>query len=211
MKINDVEKLTEMTKKTIRFYEEQDLIHPARLENGYREYTDEDVESLLRIRFLRNLTVPIDDIRKVKQGEMTLTECMDANNRKIRGQKETLDVISEIGEELSSGNISWEDIDLNSFDDRMREVQKGGIKLSGMEEFNRKKLKGAGLGAGIFATFMILIWVIVLVANHYEPMPAGLFVVVSVILLAPVAGCIWAIWARVQELKKGEEYEAVKY
>lgn len=211
MKINDVEKLTEMTKKTIRFYEEQDLIHPARQENGYREYTQEDVESLLRIKFLRNLSVPIGDIRKVKQGKMTLSECMENNSSKIKEQRKTLDVIAEIGEEISSGNMSWENIDLNSFDARMKEVQKGGIRLGRMEEYNRKKMRGARIGAGIFAAIMILAWVIVLVANHFEPMPTGLFIVVSIVLLAPVAGCIWAIKARADELKKGEEYEAIKY
>lgn len=157
MKINDVEKLTEMTKKTIRFYEEQDLIHPARQENGYREYTQEDVESLLRIKFLRNLSVPIGDIRKVKQGKMTLSECMENNNSKIKEQRKTLDVIAEIGEEISSGNMSWENIDLNTFDARMKEVQKGGIRLGRMEEYNRKKMRGARIGAGIFAAIMILI------------------------------------------------------
>lgn len=211
MKINDVEKLTEMTKKTIRFYEEQDLIHPARQENGYREYTQEDVESLLRIKFLRNLSVPIGDIRKVKQGKMTLSECMENNSSKIKEQRKTLDVIAEIGEEISSGNMSWENIDLNSFDARMKEVQKGGVRLGRMEEYNRKKMRGARIGAGIFAAIMILAWVIVLVANHFEPMPTGLFIVVSIVLLAPVAGCIWAIKARADELKKGEEYEAIKY
>lgn len=211
MKINDVEKLTEMTKKTIRFYEEQDLIHPARQENGYREYTQEDVEALLRIKFLRNLSVPIGDIRKVKQGKMTLPECMENNSSKIKEQRKTLDVIAEIGEEISSGNMSWENIDLNSFDARMKEVQKGGIRLGRMEEYNRKKMRGARIGAGIFAAIMILAWVIVLVANHFEPLPTGLFIVVSIVLLAPVAGCIWAIKARADELKKGEEYEAIKY
>lgn len=211
MKINDVEKLTEMTKKTIRFYEEQDLIHPARQENGYREYTQEDVEALLRIKFLRNLSVPIDDIRKVKQGKMTLSECMENNNSKIKEQRKTLDVIAEIGEEISSGNMSWENIDLNSFDARMKEVQKGGVRLGRMEEYNRKKMRGARIGAGIFAAIMILIWIIVLIANHFEPMPTGLFIVISIVLLAPVAGCIWAIKARADELKKGEEYEAIKY
>lgn len=211
MKINDVEKLTEMTKKTIRFYEEQDLIHPARQENGYREYTQEDVEALLRIKFLRNLSVPIDDIRKVKQGKMTLSECMENNSSKIKEQRKTLDVIAEIGEEISSGNMSWENIDLNSFDARMKEVQKGGVRLGRMEEYNRKKMRGARIGAGIFAAIMILIWIIVLIANHFEPMPTGLFIVISIVLLAPVAGCIWAIKARADELKKGEEYEAIKY
>jgi len=47
MKINQVEELTGITKKNIRFYEEQKLINPQRNPaNGYREYSMEDVKQL---------------------------------------------------------------------------------------------------------------------------------------------------------------------
>ena len=40
MKINQVEELVGITKKNIRFYEEQGLLNPDRNpENGYREYS----------------------------------------------------------------------------------------------------------------------------------------------------------------------------
>ena len=40
MKINQVEELVGITKKNIRFYEEQGLINPERnRDNGYREYS----------------------------------------------------------------------------------------------------------------------------------------------------------------------------
>ena len=42
MKINEVEALAGITKKNIRFYEEQGLLNPRRNpENGYRDYGDE--------------------------------------------------------------------------------------------------------------------------------------------------------------------------
>ncbi len=51
MKINQVEELTGVTKKNIRFYEEQKLISPQRNPaNGYREYSMEDVKQLSRIK-----------------------------------------------------------------------------------------------------------------------------------------------------------------
>ena len=47
MKINEVEQLVGITKKNIRFYENQGLLHPDRNKtNGYREYSDEDVTCL---------------------------------------------------------------------------------------------------------------------------------------------------------------------
>ena len=47
MKINEVEAQVGVTKKNIRFYEEQGLLKPGRnLQNGYREYGDREVEQL---------------------------------------------------------------------------------------------------------------------------------------------------------------------
>ena len=47
MKINEVEALVGITKKNIRFYEEQGLLSPKRnSENSYREYGEEEVQTL---------------------------------------------------------------------------------------------------------------------------------------------------------------------
>lgn len=43
MKIKQVEELVGITKKNIRFYEEQGLLEVKRAENGYREYSLNDV------------------------------------------------------------------------------------------------------------------------------------------------------------------------
>ena len=56
MKINEVEALVGITKKNIRFYEEQGLINPRRnSENGYRDYGEEEVAVLRQIKLLRKL------------------------------------------------------------------------------------------------------------------------------------------------------------
>ena len=44
MKIKQVEELVGITRKNIRFYEEQGLLNVARAENGYREYHQADVD-----------------------------------------------------------------------------------------------------------------------------------------------------------------------
>ena len=59
MKINEVEAAVGVTKKNIRFYEEEGLISPSREPgNGYRSYSQADVERLRRIKLLRKLDVP---------------------------------------------------------------------------------------------------------------------------------------------------------
>ncbi|MBO4361003.1 MAG: MerR family transcriptional regulator, partial [Eubacteriaceae bacterium] len=54
MKINEVEQAVGITKKNIRFYEDQGLISPVRdPTNSYRIYSTADVDLLLKIKLLR--------------------------------------------------------------------------------------------------------------------------------------------------------------
>jgi DNA-binding transcriptional MerR regulator len=65
MLINEASKKTRLTKKAIEYYAEQNLISPAVLENGYREFTQTDVESLRKIAVLRKVGLGIQDIKAV--------------------------------------------------------------------------------------------------------------------------------------------------
>ena len=77
MKINEVEAAVGVTKKNIRFYEEEGLITPSREPgNGYRSYSQADVERLRRIKLLRKLDVPLAEIREMLEGQKTLAEGM---------------------------------------------------------------------------------------------------------------------------------------
>ena len=72
MKIKDMERQVGVTKANIRFYEKEGLLSPARGENNYREYTEEDREVLEKIRYLRMLGVTVSDIRQFQQGKRSL-------------------------------------------------------------------------------------------------------------------------------------------
>ena len=67
MKIREVEEKTGMSRFNIRFYEKEGLLNRvARDKINYREYTEEDVKQLRRIRILRLLEVPMKDISLYK-------------------------------------------------------------------------------------------------------------------------------------------------
>ena len=77
MKINEVEALVGITKKNIRFYEEQGLLKPGRnSQNGYREYGPGEVEQLKQIKLLRKLGVPLEEIRRMQSGGHTVGDGM---------------------------------------------------------------------------------------------------------------------------------------
>lgn len=65
MHIQEISKELNMTRKAIHVYEEKGLIHPQRDELGYRIYTNEDKQILLKIKQLRNLDFTVQEIKEV--------------------------------------------------------------------------------------------------------------------------------------------------
>ncbi|MBQ7355690.1 MAG: MerR family transcriptional regulator [Clostridia bacterium] len=74
MNISTVEKLTGLPATAIRYYESRGLITVKRKDNGYRSYDEESVQILLQIRRLRELDVPLSDIRLWRDGVVTHSE-----------------------------------------------------------------------------------------------------------------------------------------
>lgn len=73
MTIKEVEEKTGLMRSNIRFYEKESLILPERNEkNGYREYSQKDLEDIKKIAYLRTLGISIGDIRKIISGEVPL-------------------------------------------------------------------------------------------------------------------------------------------
>lgn len=76
MKIQELEYRTGLERPSVRFYEKEGLLTPKRLENGYRDYSEEDVELLKKIKLLRRLGMSIEDIRKLQQGSEDLSSAI---------------------------------------------------------------------------------------------------------------------------------------
>ena len=75
MQIKEVEMLTGMTRANIRFYEKQGLLNRTnRNEYNYRDYTEEDVRQLQRIKLLRMLEVSMEDIKEMKDDVLKMEQ-----------------------------------------------------------------------------------------------------------------------------------------
>lgn len=77
MKIKQVEELVGITKKNIRFYEEQGLLQIERAENGYREYHQKDVIRLQEIKLLRKIDISIEEMRALFEQKESLQICLE--------------------------------------------------------------------------------------------------------------------------------------
>ena len=52
MRIQELADRTGASERSLRYYEQQGLLRPARLPNGYRDYVEADVDEVRRIRML---------------------------------------------------------------------------------------------------------------------------------------------------------------
>lgn len=122
MLIKEVEQKTGIKGVNIRYYEKEGLIHPSRKANGYREYSEMDVERLNQIKVLRLLEVSLPEIQQVLDGNITLQEVMtrrigelNKEEMKIKEIKTTCETIisenisiAELNEELLCGDqVTW--------------------------------------------------------------------------------------------------------
>ncbi len=65
MLINEAAKRCNITKKAIQYYVEQGLITPTVLENGYKDFSEDEIVLLKKIVLYRRLDFSISEIKKV--------------------------------------------------------------------------------------------------------------------------------------------------
>ena len=194
MKINQIAELAGMTSKNIRFYEDQGLIKPRRdPQNGYREYTLEDAKQLERIKLLRQLGISCENIRMLQNGELDYhmaTLCR---------------MLSDEVDDVS-------DIDASAYLDRMKELEKGGVRFVNVKMSDVKKRRtGAILSAIAVIMIAALMLVAIMLANSEDPAPWGVIAVFVIIFGGIIVGVIVALVQRLGEVKRGEIDEASKY
>lgn len=86
MKIQELEQKTGLDRATIRFYEREKLIIPRRMENGYREYSEDDVNQLMKIKLLRQLDMSLEKIRQIQQGGADFSAELEAQVSRLSTQ-----------------------------------------------------------------------------------------------------------------------------
>ena len=102
MNSKELEMRSGMARANIRYYEQEGLLTPVRRENGYRDYSEEDLETLLRISLLRNLGFSVEEIRQLQRGALDFTDAMrsrsaalEAEGQRLLSARKVCDAISQ--------------------------------------------------------------------------------------------------------------------
>ena len=115
MNVKEVEAKTGITRANIRFYESKKLICPKRSENGYRNYSEEDVEELQRIKLMRLLHISIDEIRQLKDGKATLKSIMEGNVMKMKTEMDQCRISEKLSEKMIGENADYRSINAEAY------------------------------------------------------------------------------------------------
>lgn len=214
MFINEVEHIVGLSKKSIRYYEENGLLNPKRNKNNdYRIYSKEDIEKLKVIKFLRELNVPIRELKLLNEGNLTLQDCMKERIKKIESEEDNYQKIKNMCIDISKSNESFQNIDITKYFEGVNILNKEGFTMRNIKTNKSKKIKGAIISSLIFSLFFIFIAVIITYFQFTEldKMPWILYIFIMVIFIFPIVGIVYNLIIRIKEINGGEEDEASKY
>ena len=143
MRIKEVEELTGITSKNIRFYEKEGLITPDRnSQNRYREYTKEDVHILKEIKLYRKLDISIEDIKLIQKGVISIEGCMDKYaeymNKKIKQMNRAKEICSEIKRDA----IKDQELNIDIYLEKIDHYESSGTKFVDIAKDFIHKAKG---------------------------------------------------------------------
>lgn len=216
MKINEVEALVNITKKNIRFYEEQGLLSPQRnTENGYRNYSEEDVQVLRQIKLLRKLGVPIEEIRHMLTGTHTVGDGMRRHLVSLEREKQNLEHSISFCRNLQSTDASISTLDAEQILSEMETLEKGGATFKNKQlsdirvQYVAPTIVTLLMIALISAFIVLIIWGYL--SSPADAPPLWFLWVCIAIFLAIGAGVILALIQRIREIGKGEIDDARHY
>ena len=115
MTIKEMEEKAGLARANIRFYEAEGLFTPERKPNGYRDYSQEDLTTLLRVRLLRSLGVSLEDIKAVQAGDLPLAEVLGRHLDHLAEDKDKLTRAEGVCREMREAGEDYAHLDAEKY------------------------------------------------------------------------------------------------
>ncbi len=119
MTIKEVEERTGLARANIRYYEDQGFFSAARGENGYRNYSDENVDILLRVKLLRQLGFSLEEIHALQKGEQSLDRALAERESGLEAERRALDQSLELCRAMRQEGVDFYTLDARRYLDRL--------------------------------------------------------------------------------------------
>ena len=202
MKIKQVEELVGITSKNIRFYESQGLLTPERADNGYREYHQDNIEVLKKIKLLRKIGISVEDIKSVLNDNVTLENCLEKYLDVLEKQKSNLTKMYNLTEEIINQKCELNNLKTDEWLEKMENMEKEDIDFVNISkiDIHMKKKMGAIIGGAVMIVFMIFLIGMFLWGNSVDPIPLGLLIVLVAIPVVIIVCIIGVLIGRIREI-----------
>ena len=216
MKINEVEAQVGITKKNIRFYEEQGLLSPRRnSENGYRDYGEAEVTVLRQIKLMRKLGVPLEEIRKMQAGG-TVADGMRRHLVTLERDRHSLEQSILLCQSLKDREERLDALDAAALLEEMEQLEQRGTTFQDKQKNDAKPARYVGAAVMALLTTALMVGIIVLMVWGFTVDPAdtppmALLAVLVAIPAVIILGVLLALFQRIREIQKGEEDDAKNY
>lgn len=115
MTIKGIEAKSGMTRANIRFYESEGLLAPARSANGYRDYSEEDLETLRRVGLLRRLGLSLEEIKQLQSGRRALSDALEQHLFRLEEAQAKLGRAEEVCREMCSDGADYQTLDAQRY------------------------------------------------------------------------------------------------
>ena len=122
MTIKEVESATGLPRASVRYYETEGFLCPGRGENGYRDYTQSDVDTLLKIKLLRQLGFSLEDIRACQEGEEELSAALARRLAELEQTRGALEETVELCRAMLHDSVRFQSLDAHRYLDRTASV-----------------------------------------------------------------------------------------
>lgn len=102
MRLNEVIKQVDLSKRAIKFYEEKGLLKTKRDSNGYRNYTDKDISLLKEISSYRKMGIGLSDIKRILNDKSVLKQILIEKKKEITISQNELEALEKF---IGNNNI----------------------------------------------------------------------------------------------------------
>lgn len=134
LNISQIEFKTGLSRANVRFYEKEGLLEPKRLENGYRDYSEADLETLMRIKLLRQLYISLDEIKQIQNGSVDLKEVLNKRLEKIKIEISDLQDSEVICKAIYEDGVSYQELHAQKYLDLLDSLSKHELSSGGIEK-----------------------------------------------------------------------------
>lgn len=119
MRLNEVIKQVDLSKRAIKFYEEKGLLKTKRDSNGYRNYTDKDISLLKEISSYRKMGIGLSDIKEILNDKSVLKQILIEKKKEITILQNELEALEKF---IENNNIEelYDSVDYKTLADAIQ-------------------------------------------------------------------------------------------